>query len=65
MHLEVLYSRSVMEAQCRTILGCSPHTDQEAPPIQRRGDCYCAAICWVFSFTLQKTSGVMVYHQDK
>lgn len=36
MHLEVLHSRSVMEAQCGTILGCSPHIDQEVPSYRGR-----------------------------
>lgn len=59
MHLEVLYSRSVMEAQCRTILGCSPHSHRPgSPSIQRLGDHYCVPVCWVFSFTQQKTSRV-------
>lgn len=32
MNLEVLYSRSVMEALNETSLGHSPHTNQGAPP---------------------------------
>lgn len=67
MNLEVLYSRSVMEALSKTSLGHSPHTNQGAPPCGGWGTMLLTVPLFAGSTASpnRMLAGVMAYRQDK